>query len=235
MRKVLAVLAVALVVGVGVGYLASYAPLEQTGRGRARRRAGAIRPWPAAPAPPALPAPPLGPVCGGHCGVERWTVKTLSEPDRDAGELTPVDATVEQLAALRVSYPPPGHDRGFPAELTTYRVEALLTRVFTEDDQDWHLVLQGLHDHRASIIAEIPDPQCAGACRSGLAADYARARAAVEEHAPVEGHVAHADMRRHPVRVRVTGIGFFDPTHGQAGVAPNGIELHPVLRIEFPQ
>ena len=35
--------------------------------------------------------------------------------------------------------------------------------------------------------------------------------------------------------VRVTGIGFFDPTHGQAGVAPNGIELHPVLRIEFPQ
>src|SRR6059036_1361944 len=27
----------------------------------------------------------------------------------------------------------------------------------------------------------------------------------------------------------VTGVGFFDFLHGQTGVAPNGIELHPVL------
>jgi hypothetical protein len=33
--------------------------------------------------------------------------------------------------------------------------------------------------------------------------------------------------------VRVTGVGFFDFLHGQTGVAPNGIELHPVLKIEF--
>ena len=29
----------------------------------------------------------------------------------------------------------------------------------------------------------------------------------------------------------VTGVGFFDILHGQTGVAPNGIELHPVLRL----
>jgi len=34
--------------------------------------------------------------------------------------------------------------------------------------------------------------------------------------------------------VRVTGVGFFDYVHGQSGVAPNGIELHPVLDVEFP-
>jgi hypothetical protein len=28
---------------------------------------------------------------------------------------------------------------------------------------------------------------------------------------------------------RITGVGFFDRIHGQAGVAPNGIELHPAL------
>ena len=33
--------------------------------------------------------------------------------------------------------------------------------------------------------------------------------------------------------VTVTGIAFFDPLHGQEGVAPNGIELHPVLMIDF--
>jgi hypothetical protein len=27
----------------------------------------------------------------------------------------------------------------------------------------------------------------------------------------------------------ITGVGFFDLLHGQTGVAPNGIELHPVL------
>jgi hypothetical protein len=29
----------------------------------------------------------------------------------------------------------------------------------------------------------------------------------------------------------ITGVGFFDAIHGQTGVAPNGVELHPVLRF----
>jgi hypothetical protein len=32
-------------------------------------------------------------------------------------------------------------------------------------------------------------------------------------------------------RATIRGIGFFDFLHGQTGVAPNGIELHPVLRF----
>ena len=36
-----------------------------------------------------------------------------------------------------------------------------------------------------------------------------------------------------PVKARITGVGFFDDVHGQMGVAPNGIELHPILRVEF--
>ncbi len=32
--------------------------------------------------------------------------------------------------------------------------------------------------------------------------------------------------------VEVTGVGFFDFLHGQTGVAPNGIELHPMLAIQ---
>jgi len=31
--------------------------------------------------------------------------------------------------------------------------------------------------------------------------------------------------------VRIKGVGFWDEIHGQTGVAPNGIELHPVLRF----
>src|SRR5437773_7924800 len=34
-------------------------------------------------------------------------------------------------------------------------------------------------------------------------------------------------------RAKVTGVAFFDFKHGQTGVAPNAIELHPLLDITF--
>jgi hypothetical protein len=37
-----------------------------------------------------------------------------------------------------------------------------------------------------------------------------------------------------PTRARITGVGFFDKVHGQMGVSQlNGIELHPILKIEW--
>jgi len=36
-----------------------------------------------------------------------------------------------------------------------------------------------------------------------------------------------------PTRVRLTGVGFFDRAHGATGAAPNVIELHSVLQVEF--
>jgi hypothetical protein len=37
-----------------------------------------------------------------------------------------------------------------------------------------------------------------------------------------------------PTPCRITGVGFFDKVHGQTGVSQlNGIELHPILKIEF--
>jgi hypothetical protein len=36
-----------------------------------------------------------------------------------------------------------------------------------------------------------------------------------------------------PTPVRITGVGFFDRAHGATGAAPNVIELHPVLKVEW--
>ena len=36
-----------------------------------------------------------------------------------------------------------------------------------------------------------------------------------------------------PTAVRITGIGFFDRAHGATGAAPNVIELHAVLKVEW--
>lgn len=49
-----------------------------------------------------------------------------------------------------------------------------------------------------------------------------------------EQHFNHVKSKKNiNARVHVTGVGFFDFIHGQTGVAPNGIELHPLLGITF--
>ena len=72
------------------------------------------------------------------------------------------------------------------------------------------------------MIAEIPSPDCAGACASGHTEEFRKARAVINA---LPEQVAG-------VTVVVTGVGFFDFLHGQTGAAPNGVELHPVLKIE---
>jgi hypothetical protein len=77
------------------------------------------------------------------------------------------------------------------------------------------------------MIAEIPDPGCSGACSSGFAEAFARARSALK------AELSRPNPEDRPIRVEVTGIGFFDRNHGQFGAAPNFVELHPVLALRF--
>ena len=172
--------------------------------------------------------PALGPSCGGHCGTERWEVKTLSDVDRGYVRLSPVDATVEQLVQVQADSLAPGGMRYAPVELMTYRVTGYLGGAFLEADNDWHLVLFGLQNQQVSLIAEVPDPRCSGACQSGFSENFARARQLLEER------LGRPNPSDRPIVVTVTGVGFFDRRHGQTGSAPNNFELHPVLEIGFP-
>lgn len=223
MRKALAALLLALPVSAAV-----WGAVEQVPRVDRERRSSSLAvagDTDTVTAP--LRVPPLGPPCGGYCGRERWDVKTLSDLDRDSVDLRPVDATVEDLIELQPEGVAPGGARYVPVELTVYRVDAYLGGAFTENDGDWHLVLFGLQNQRASLIAEIPDPACAGACRCGFAEAFAQARQALEDR------LAQPNARDEAIRVTVTGVGFLDRPHGQIGAAPNQFELHPVLSIEF--
>jgi hypothetical protein len=77
------------------------------------------------------------------------------------------------------------------------------------------------------MIAEIPLPGCVGA-GSPFASGISHARAQFNAK-----FTATTSFQTTSTPVRVTGVGFFDFLHGQTGVAPNGIELHPVLDIIF--
>jgi hypothetical protein len=77
------------------------------------------------------------------------------------------------------------------------------------------------------MIAEIPDPPCVGS-GSPLLSSITKARNEFNAK-----FTPTSSFRTANVPVTVTGVGFFDFLHGQTGVAPNGIELHAVLDIQF--
>jgi hypothetical protein len=161
--------------------------------------------------------------CGIYCGTERWSVKTLSDADRDKVQLAPKEVTVEWLISQKPQARLPTDRRVTPIETQTYKIRAFLVAYKLEADQDFHVVIADVEDPSKTMIAEVPSPECAGACASGHAEEFRIARAVIAglpEPVP-------------PVIVVVTGVGFFDFLHGQTGAAPNGIELHPVLKIEL--
>jgi hypothetical protein len=98
-----------------------------------------------------------------------------------------------------------------PFERRVYRVGAAVTLVREESDGDFHLVLQDTSGR--TMIAESPLASC------GKGATLERRRQM--ETARLKVRVC--------ARASVTGVAFFDFRHGQTGVAPNAIELHPIL------
>ena len=185
----------------------------------------------------------------------RWSVKTGA--DAGAGQLVgqvPTATTIASLRALAVPavLPPDGRSEG--AEQTTWQLDATLTGYKHETDGDYHLVIAD--DQGNTMIAEIPDPaalaagsffvtEITGARQAfdgkfglHMAAPPVAAAAEVaspEAAAAPESGMAAAAPALIPVTTPVTvrGLGFFDFAHGQDGVAPNAIELHPVISIEF--
>jgi hypothetical protein len=158
-------------------------------------------------------------VHGALCGVERWPVKTLSDPQAREVEVTPHPATVRYLGSLPARAG--GQDTRGPLETRTFAVQARLVGVKREADSDYHLILVA---GGATIIAEMP----LVGCTAGAQHRYAMSTARAELERAVGGPVGESWI--HPsLRVRVSGVLFFDFPHGQSGHARNYAELHPVL------
>ncbi|MBS2966469.1 putative Ig domain-containing protein [Actinocrinis puniceicyclus] len=162
----------------------------------------------------------------GSCGVERWSVKTGTDADRALINLqSTTTTTIAALSALSAPSTLPANNRVQPTETTVFRLPATLTEFKLEADSDYHLVLTDGSGH--TMIAEIPDPACVGST-SPLASSITKARGEFDAK-----YTPTTSFKTANIPVTVTGVGFFDFLHGQTGVAPNGIELHAVLDIQF--
>ena len=162
----------------------------------------------------------------GSCGVERWSVKTGTDADVSMVNLTnTVPQTISYLYGYTAPATLPANNRVQPAEITTFVVNATLTQYKLENDSDYHLVIQDAQGK--TMIAEIPDPACVG---SGSPFTSAIQNTRQQFDA---AYTVTTSFQTANIPVQLTGVGFFDFQHGQTGVAPNGIELHPILGIVF--
>jgi hypothetical protein len=168
----------------------------------------------------------------GRCGQERWAIKTGTDAGAKKIDLTkPTPTSIAALIALHAPSPIPPATRVASAETTVWVVDGILTDYKIEDnpktgDSDYHLVLKDPSSNETMIV-EIPAPGCV-ALSSPFKDDVASARTQFDAQFTASGNFQSTNAP-----VRVTGIGMFDFPHGQRGYAQNGIELHPVLDIQF--
>jgi hypothetical protein len=158
---------------------------------------------------------------GPTCGVERWPVKTLSDPQARELNYTPHPATVRYLGSLPAR--PGGQDSRGPLETRTFALQGRLVGVKREEDSDYHLIIAA---GGASIIAEMPLVGCTAGAQHRYAMTAARAALERAVGGPVGSSWIHPSLR-----VRVVGVLFFDFPHGQSGHARNYAELHPVIGL----
>jgi hypothetical protein len=180
-------------------------------------------------------------------GLVDTTVEEMRQLKR-AADMPPVTS----------SFPTNSHyqnHRAAPTETTIWRLTATITEAKLEQDGDYHLVLKG--DTGVTMIAEIPNPDPAFVKNPAWLAEIKTARAAMDQKLggplkavdfeekdmapPTQDRFRKAPQKDEtaamtPVNARavITGVGFFDSSHGQTGVAPTtAIEIHPIFSLQF--
>lgn len=175
-----------------------------------------------------------GATCGVKCGTERWHVKTLDDPQATQVNRTPHPTTVDELIHAGV---PAGLNaradniRFAPWELQTVTIRATFVGWKTESDNDFHIVVADMNVPSETMIVEPPSPACSGSCQSGYGALFQGARDTLMSC--LGSPPATFTTSNKTVVMDITGVPMFDVLHGQTGVAPNGIEIHPILNIAF--
>lgn len=160
------------------------------------------------------------------CGVERWSVKTGTDPQAPSVNLSSyISSTIYNFHQSTRPGSLPSNGRVSPRETTQYRLSGTLIKYVREADSDYHLVIRD--GSGRTMIIELPASNCVGA-GSPFGPGIARARSQFDAR-----FTATTSMKTTSTPVTIKGIGFWDYIHGQTGVAPNGIEVHPVLDIVF--
>jgi hypothetical protein len=166
-----------------------------------------------------------------QCGKERWNVKTLSDKDTLKVDFTHViKTTVNTQSILPKPLKIPKNMPRQNTECNVYSIDCYIIEYKKESDKDIHIVLRDLKTN-ATMVAEIPSPKCPEVQNTS------RYKKFDELYSWFTYNVGKPTSKfktlPRPLKVRITGVGFYDFIHGQHGMAPNGREIHPVLSIKI--
>jgi hypothetical protein len=162
-----------------------------------------------------------------NCGVERWSVKTLSDSDTtriDFKKIIP--STVHEQVNLS---PPNKKTTRLENETIIYSIACFIVGYKKEsNDKDIHIIIEDIETDE-TMVAEIPSHECFEIQKTSR---YELFKQLEEWFIKNIGQPKSnfTFLEKH-IPVTITGVGFFDLHHGQIGLAGNGREIHPVLSI----
>ncbi|HET7153437.1 MAG TPA: hypothetical protein VFJ29_06695 [Candidatus Kapabacteria bacterium] len=168
-------------------------------------------------------------------------MKTLTDPDTiRIDTLNVIQSSISDQQRLT---PPQKellheHTPRMKDEERVYKLTGRLVRYKEEEDFDYHIALVGKDND--TMLVEIPSPtDCDITAHSLYKSYYTMARntflAVLKKHKlPEPQFQKHFKPKENdPIFLTVAGVGFWDFKHdNEYGAAPNGRELHPVLKLE---
>lgn len=165
---------------------------------------------------------------GQDCGVERWPIKTLSDSDT-----LKIDFTKSQATTVhdQVSLPRPKITRNkrHATETIVYKINCSIVGYKKEaGDQDIHVIVED-DETEETMVVEIPSHKCSAIRATSREKIFFDLNKWFVDNIgyPTNNFVY---LKKH-VPITLIGVGFFDYVHGQVGMASNGREIHPVLKI----
>lgn len=156
------------------------------------------------------------------CGVERQDVKVLKDHPI-------IGPTVKSsITLLRTLVPPATLPiRRLNVEKYVVEVQGTIAGYKLESDGDIHIVLE--NGVKGTIIIESAAPSCAPTTWQQTL--FTHVRNQLRTILPYDATPAYRKLSP-GIPVVVEGFVFFDKIHGQTGVAPNGVEIHPIISIQ---
>lgn len=166
---------------------------------------------------------------GQECGVERWSIKTLSDTDTAFIHFNNV---VRSSVHDQVNMEAPFgrlNDR-LASETVVYEIECFVIGYKKEPDRDIHVIVEDINTDETMVI-EIMSPDCPEVKNTS------RHKLAIELYQWFTENIgvprtSFTFLKDHK-RINLTGVGFWDYLHGQKGMANNGREIHPVLSMKI--
>ena len=166
-------------------------------------------------------------LAGTACSPWRSDVKTLSDPDRRDVNLHARRTTV---LSLRREDPPTTLSAHTPrlggVESRAHQVRAQVVEARTTRDGTIHLVIAPRNARNDTMIVQFPADRCVDSSFRRPEMRRARSRL-LDACGPIGSRFTELTGD-----VVIRGVGFWDEARGQRGVAPNGLELHPVLSFK---